>query len=393
PGPAQIVVSPPSRLQGLSPSYIQRITRTNKTGEKVAMVPTTGWEAQMALRHCEDEGVRRAMYVATMAEDRNKVAVLDELLKTRYDLAQLVGLPSYGHMFLGDKMVKNPETNQEEVQSEMAMLQKAKKVFTKDKNAQLQAWDRDFYVRTVSSRSSTMPHGDPISSYFSVGTTMDGLSRLFSHLYGIKFVPGAVTPGEVWHDDVRKLDVVDETDGLIGTIYCDFYGRAGKQLNAAHYTVRCSRRVDDDDEESDIAEGMTLREGIELAVADHGVKMRGKSGRYQLPLAVLSCGFTRPAGGKPALLSWVEVETLFHEMGHAMHSMIGRADYHNVAGTRCPIDFVEIPSILMEHFLADPSVLGLFATHFQTGAPLPAGLLMAHQANRSTFQAMELHSQ
>lgn len=73
--------------------------------------------------------------------------------------------------------------------------------------------------------------------------------------------------------------------------------------------------------------------------------------------------------------------------------MIGRADYHNVSGTRCPIDFVEIPSILMEHFLADPAVLGLFATHHQTGAPLPAGLLMAHQANRSTFQAIELHSQ
>lgn len=73
--------------------------------------------------------------------------------------------------------------------------------------------------------------------------------------------------------------------------------------------------------------------------------------------------------------------------------MIGRADYHNVSGTRCPIDFVEIPSILMEHFLADPAVLGLFATHHQTGASLPAGLLMAHQANRSTFKAIELHSQ
>ncbi|KAI7822648.1 hypothetical protein BC939DRAFT_397710 [Gamsiella multidivaricata] len=404
PGPAQIVVSPPSRLQGLSPGYIQRITRTNKHGEKVAMVPTSGWESQMVLKHVEDEEVRRAMYVASMAEDKYKVAVLDDLLKTRYELAQLVGQPSYGHMFLGDKMVKNPEnvstflqtlhkTHQAEVEGELAMLTKAKRVHTKDRDAKLEAWDRDFYVRLVSSRTNVMPHGDPISAYFSVGTTMDGLSKLFSHLYGIKFVPGTVRPGEVWHDEVQKLDVVDERDGLIGTIYCDFYGRQGKQLNAAHYTVRCSRRVDDDDEEHDIAEGMTLREGIELAIADPGVSMTGKEGRYQLPLAVLSCGFSRPAGGKPALLSWVEVETLFHEMGHAMHSMIGRADYHNVSGTRCPIDFVEIPSILMEHFLADPTVLGLFATHHQTGAPLPAGLLMAHQASRSTFQAIELHSQ
>ncbi|KAI8602851.1 mitochondrial intermediate peptidase [Dissophora ornata] len=403
-GPAHILVSPPSRLQGLAPNYIQRITRTNKRGEKVAAVPTTGWESQMVLKHVEDEEVRRDMYIASMAEDKSKVAVLDDLLKTRYDLAQLVGLPSYGHMFLGDKMVKNPEnvsaflqtlrkSQQAEVEGELNMLQKAKRVHTRNKDAKLEAWDRDFYVRMVSSKTSTMPHGDSISAYFSVGTTMDGVSKLLSHLYGIKFVPGTVLPGEVWHDEVQKLDVVDEREGLIGTIYCDLYGRQGKQSNAAHYTVRCSRRVDDDDEEHDIAEGMGLREGIELAMADPGVSMIGKKGRYQLPLAVLSCGFSRPPGGKPALLSWVEVETLFHEMGHAVHSMIGRTDYHNVSGTRCPIDFVEIPSILMEHFLADPAVLGLFATHYQTGAPLPAGLLMAHQANRSTFQAIELHSQ
>lgn len=90
-------------------------------------------------------------------------------------------------------------------------------------------------------------------------------------------------------------------------------------------------------------------------------------------------------------MSNANVYDIFHL--DPMIAMIGRADYHNVSGTRCPIDFVEIPSILMEHFLADPSVLGLFATHHQTGAPLPAGLLMAHQANRSTFQAIELHSQ
>ncbi|KAF9426947.1 Mitochondrial intermediate peptidase, partial [Podila epigama] len=332
-GPSQassITVSPPSRLKGLAPMYIQRITRTNRRGEKEATIPTTGWESQMVLKYVEDEGVRRSIYMATMAEDKAKVAVLDDLLKTRYKLAQLVGLPSYGHMFLGDKMVKNPEnvhtflqtlakSQEAAVQNEMQMLQRAKRVFTKDKDAQIEAWDRDFYVRQVSAKTNTMPHGENISSYFSVGTTMDGLSRLFTHLYGIKFVPGTVEPGEVWHDEVQKLDVVDEKEGLVGTIYCDFYARPGKQLNAAHYTVRCSRRVDDDDEEHDIAPGMKLRDGIELAMADPGVEMRGKKGRYQLPLAVLSCGFTRPSGGAPALLSWVEVETLFHEMGHAMH--------------------------------------------------------------------------
>ncbi|KAG0268611.1 Mitochondrial intermediate peptidase [Actinomortierella ambigua] len=404
-GPAHIMVSPPSRLQGLSPTYIQRITRTNKMGEQTAAVPTTGWEAQMVLKHVEDEGVRRAMYVASMAEDKSKVAILDDLLRSRYELAQLVGMESYGDMFLVDKMVKDTEnvaafmtalykSQMPAVSAEVELLRKAKEVHTKDKDAKLQAWDRDFYARMVSARTNTQDHGDPINAYFSVGTTMDGLSKLFSRLYGIRFVAGALQPGEVWHEDVQRLDVIDEREGLIGTIYCDLYAREGKQMNAAHYTVRCARRVDDDDEVNDVAAGMQLRDGVELAMADPGVTIQGKPGRYQLPLAVLSCGFSRPSGSNsPTLLSWVEVETLFHEMGHAMHSMIGRTDYHNVSGTRCPIDFVEIPSILMEHFLADPTVLGLFATHYKTGAPLPAGLLTANEANRSTFRALELHSQ
>ncbi|KAF9922747.1 Mitochondrial intermediate peptidase, partial [Modicella reniformis] len=308
-GPSHIMVSSPSRLRGLAPGYIQRITKTNKHGEKVAAVSTSGWEPQMVLKHVEDEEVRRAMLVATMAEDKSKVAVLDDLLKTRYELAQLVGLPSYGHLFLGKKMVKNPENVkaflqtlyksllEEGLEKELKMLQRAKQIHTKNMNAKLEAWDKDFYQRLIINQTAnTIPHGDSISAYFSVGTTMDGLSKLFSSLYGITFVPKSVLPGEVWHDDVLKLDVMDERDGLIGTLYCDFYGRQSKQPNAAHYYVRCSRRVDDDDQEHDIAKGMMLREGIELSTADPGVNMIGKEGKYQLPIAVLSCGFSRPVG-------------------------------------------------------------------------------------------------
>ncbi|KAK3807709.1 MAG: hypothetical protein J3Q66DRAFT_379188 [Benniella sp.] len=403
PGPSHIMITPPTRLRGLATGHIQRITKTNKHGEKVAAVSTSGWESQMVLKHVEDEEIRRAMFVANMAEDKSKVAILDDLLKTRYELAQLVGLPSYGHLFLGSKMVKNPQnvnaflqtlhgSLQQNLEKELTMLQRAKRIHTRNDNATLKAWDKDYYQRLINSQTSTIPPGEPISAYFSVGTTMDGLSKLFSNLYGITFVPRSIRPGEVWHDDVVKLDVMDERDGLIGTLYCDFYARHDKQPNAVHYYVRCARRVDDDDEENDVAPGMMLREGIKLSTADPGVHMPGKEGRYQLPIAVLSCGFSRPVGRKPALLNWLEVETLFHEMGHAMHSMIGRADYHNVSGTRCPVDFVEIPSIMMEHFLAAPEVLDLFATHYQTQAPLPKGLLEAHQASRSTFQAIDLHS-
>ncbi len=127
-------------------------------------------------------------------------------------------------------------------------------------------------------------------------------------------------PGEVWHEDVRKLDVIDEREGKIGTIYCDLFNRNGKFQNAAHYTVKCSRRVDDDDGVGDIPSGIDLTEMGELLKSDHGEKIKGKTGRYQLPVIVLTCDFANPKGrNNPSLLNWVEVETLFHEMGHAMH--------------------------------------------------------------------------
>jgi hypothetical protein len=146
---------------------------------------------------------------------------------------------------------------------------------------------------------------------------MRGLSRLFSRLYGISFRPATPAPGEVWHPSVRRLDVVDEEQGTIGVIYCDLFSREGKPPSAAHYTVRCSRRVDDDDPRGDgLPEGWDSRWGPGLET--EGDAVRGMTGRYQLPIVVLCTDFGNDAN-RPALLGWHEVETLFHEMGHAMH--------------------------------------------------------------------------
>ena len=206
-----------------------------------------------------------------------------------------------------------------------------------------------------------------------------GLSRLFQHMYGISLRPADSASGEVWHTDVQKLEVVDQDQGIIGWIYADLFARRGKASGAAHYTVRCSRRTDDDDEVSDgTVEGAEVRiyESQEFeAVKRH--RLPNQDGTYQLPLVVLLCEFARPTPSKgPTVLEWHEVLTLFHEMGHAMHcelllrlhgeytnvipAMIGRTEYQNVAGTRCATDFVELPSILMEHFLNSPTVLSLF---------------------------------
>jgi intermediate peptidase len=147
-----------------------------------------------------------------------------------------------------------------------------------------------------------------------------GLSRLFQHLYGISLRPADCAPGEVWHAAVHKLEVVDQDQGIIGWIYADLFARKGKAGGAAHYTVRCSRRADDDDEAGDgTVPGMQTRESEEFeAVKRH--RLPKQDGIYQLPLVVLLCDFSRPSISRgPTILEWHEVLTLFHEMGHAMH--------------------------------------------------------------------------
>jgi intermediate peptidase len=253
------------------------------------------------------------------------------------------------------------------------------------------AWDRDYYMQMYSASQSS-PVNMPS---FSVGSVIQGLSRLFKNLYGVEFDHADLKNGEEWHDQVRKLDVVCEREGKIGTIYCDLFSRPGKTTNAAHYTIRTSRRVDDDDAENDVKyafPGRSIDQSNFLPPVEQPAEsIRGQAGLYQLPVIALTCDFSY-TNGQPSLLSMYEVETLFHEMGHAMHSMLGRTDFHNVSGTRCASDFVELPSILMEHFVWHPKVLPLFAS-INGGRQATPEAVQAFLKQRKRFSGVEVNSQ
>ncbi|WFC97278.1 mitochondrial intermediate peptidase [Malassezia brasiliensis] len=364
------------------------------------------WELHCITKFAPDERARRLAYLITYTGRHGPVDVLERLLRARHELAVLTGKRSFAEMTLVDKMAGTPSnvsdflhiTAEAQRPRAQAMIEALRRLKTPP-DAPVYAWDREYlsdaYVQTYHP-----PDLQPLAPYLSLGSVFTGLSRLFYLLYGIHFRAAPVRPGEVWSPDVLKLEVVDETEGgVIGTIYCDLYARAGKPPSAAHYTVRCSRRIDGDDVENDVRYGDApdLPRDVDLSnlLDVDGVASPGRPGRFQLPVVVLMTDFQWPsrAQGGVSLLRWQEVETLFHEMGHALHSMIGRTEFHNVSGTRCATDFVELPSILMEHFLVNPEVVQLTAHHHRTGAPLPYDQLAAHLRTQHDLDALDTQHQ
>ncbi|PVG03221.1 zincin [Serendipita vermifera] len=348
-------------------------------------------EARRVLRYSTSEEARKKIYVAQNASRPENVDILERLLRERAELAVLVGHKSYSDMLLKDKMGKSPENVKMFLQSLMDIsrpralkaLEEIK--FVKQKRqmlpnaAQVQAWDRDAYFPSVAPVPPLrMPPLTP-------GLAIFALSRLFRNMYGITLRPADLAKGEAWHKDVRKLEVVDESEGIIGWIYLDLFYRSGKAGGATHYTIRCSRRVDDDDAEGDFyseeSRGLGLEKELLLTTEEH--KTPEREGLHQRPMAVISCDLD-PADNHS--MEWQDVLTLWHEMGHAMHSMVGRTNYSNVSGTRCATDFVELPSILMEHFLTSPDVLSLFSADGALSLKDPTPTI------HTPFRAIEAHS-
>ena len=385
-----------SQLMGMDPMIVRQLTREGRV-----TLPTVGREVNHALRTVEDEEVRKKLYLASHTSSDVQIQLLDRLLTLRGELAKLVGHESYASMALIDKMAHSPQSvttfltslasaNRPLAQAELDTLSAIKHLQGNPNPFQL--WDREFYTsKLLHSVRSQGKSSDILSEFFSLGTVMQGLSRLFQRLYGVRFVPRETLPGETWNDDVRRLDVICENEGHIAVVYCDLFERQGKSPNPAHFTVRCSRRIDPDELDlSDPSELEPEDDGMASARNPHTGEL------YQLPTIALICDFARPPSydtTQPTLLTFREVTTLFHEMGHAVHSMLGRTALHNVAGTRCPTDFAELPSVLMEHFAKSPPVLALFARHYESDTPLPISLLTQKLSIDSLLSATETHSQ
>lgn len=395
------------KLKGMSPVAIKQVTRFG-----MASVPTTGAFAVAALSQIEDPDVRRDLYMANRTASQGSVQRLERMLSLRSQLATLSGYETYAHMALSDKMAKTPAAVNEfllalkddtmpVVQGELQDLLEMKKSDAHSGNfpSRMNAWDKDYYVhRIMSSLYTRIRAPDALSNYFSLGTVFQGLSRLFNSTYGVRLVPRETQYGETWHDEVRRVDVVDESGATIAVMYCDLFARSGKSPNPAHFTLRCSRSISASEVNEFANEDHPFTNAVAAATEGMAYSVnKNTSTVHQLPTIALICDFSHPVSSsthdRPTLLPLRDVQTLFHEMGHALHSFLGRTSLQNVSGTRCATDLAELPSVLMEYFAFAPSMLGLWARHWETDKPLPIGLVDERLKVEKRMQGVETEGQ
>uniref|UniRef100_A0A4W4H2P1 Mitochondrial intermediate peptidase n=1 Tax=Electrophorus electricus TaxID=8005 RepID=A0A4W4H2P1_ELEEL len=289
-----------------------------------------------------DDVVREVAYRIFLYPNRDLMDILDQLLSCRNKLARLVGYESYAHRALRGTMAKNPGGSMRYMFTHhfTSSFTRTEKDFKMMKDMKCKLNPRNPVIShvlggvCVCCRFNIEP--SLYSPYFSLGSCMDGLNALFTQLYGVSLLAEQPSAGEVWSEDVRKL-VNKQTNKQ------KIFLTQRASLQDCHFTVRGGRMQDD--------------------------------GRYQLPVVALMLSLPRPGRDAPTLLTPAMMENLFHEMGHAMHSMLGRTRYQHVTGTRCATDFAEVPSILMEYFATDYRVISQFARDYQTGQPLPQSMV------------------
>jgi thimet oligopeptidase len=291
------------------------------------------------------------------------VKTLQHALAIRDAMAHLLGYQSWAAYTLADRMAGTPQRVNALLgslsvklapiaQGELLRLQDRKRSESGDPNAVLNAWDQAYFANQILLADYALDR-DALREYFPVQHTIDGVLAIYSNLLGVTFTPLPDAP--VWSSDVIAYRVSDTAGGADrGVLYFDLYPRPGKYSHFATFSILPVRRV-----------GAALRPGAAAIVGN----------------------WARPADGVPATLSHDEVETFFHEFGHAMADLLSQAPYETLSdGYRW--DFVEAPSQMLENWVWDPATLKSLSSNVKTGKPLPdatiAKLVAVHHFNEAT---------
>ncbi|MDV6318106.1 oligopeptidase A [Chromohalobacter sp. HP20-39] len=328
------------------------------------------------LSFADDRALREEVYTAfvTRASDKGPQAdrfdnapIIEESLRLRRELAELLGFDTYADYSLATKMADSPEQvlgflndlaerAHPQAQREFNELE----AFAHESLGleSLAPWDIGYASEKLREARYAISQ-EQLRPYFPAPKVIEGLFRVTGTLYGIRFAERDDVP--LYHSDVRYFEILDGDTPIAG-FYLDLYAREGKRGGAWMDECRVRRTRED--------------------------------GSLQLPVAYLTCNFTRPVDGKPALLTHDEVLTLFHEFGHGLHHMLTRQTVADVSGINgVAWDAVELPSQFMENFCWEREGLDMIAAHVDTGEKLPDALLDKLQAARNFQSAMGMTRQ
>ena len=271
-----------------------------------------------------------------------------ELANLRGQKARLLGFKSHSNYVLEESMAKTPENVNKLLNDlwkpalEIAKTEAAdiQKMMAKDgiKGA-IQPYDWRYYTEKIRKERFDLDE-EELKPYFSIENVRKGVFQVTGKLYGIQFKELSNVPK--YHQDASVWEVTEANGTLVGIIYMDFFPRDSKRGGAWMTSYRTQKTVD---------------------------------GKRLAPVISIVCNFTKPSGDTPALLTFDEVSTFFHEFGHALHGLLSNVTYRSLAGTSVPRDFVELPSQIMENWAAEPEVLKMYAKHYKTGEVIPEALV------------------
>ena len=316
------------------------------------LLPLQNTTQQPALKSLENRETRHKLFEASWnrAEkgDKNDTrATIERIAEIRAEKAQLLGFPNFAAWNLQDQMAKTPEAVQTFLQklipastakarNEAADLQA---VINKEKGGfELQPWDWNFYAEKVRKARYDLDESQ-VKPYFELFNVLEnGVFYAANQLYGLTFKRRTDIP--VYNDNMRVYTLYDKDSSELGLFYCDYFKRDNKSGGAWMSNV------------------------VEQS------KLLGTK-----PVIYNVCNFTKPAPGEPALISYDDVITMFHEFGHALHGFFADQTYPVLSGTSVARDFVELPSQFNEHWALDPKVFRHYAVHYKTGKPMPQELV------------------
>ncbi|PYQ49644.1 MAG: dipeptidyl carboxypeptidase II [Acidobacteria bacterium] len=344
-----IVVGKKADLAGLSESDIAAAAQAAKdkkmTGKYVITLQNT--TQQPALTFLKNRALREKIFKASSARGNHggpndNKALIERLAQLRAQKAKLLGFSTYAAYVLDDQMAKTPEIAiklmSDMVPATTAKAREQAAAMEKLAGFELKPWDWQYYAEQLRKKQYAMDEAQA-KQYFELNRVLqDGVFYAANKLYGLTFKERHDLP--VYNPDVRVFDVID-ADGQPRAIwYADYYSRSNKSGGAWMDTF--------------VDQSLLL-----------GLK----------PVVFNVANFTKPAAGQPALISFTDVTTMFHEFGHALHGMFSNVKYPLLTGTSVPRDFVEFPSQFNEHWALEPEVFAHYAKNYKSGAPMPAPLV------------------